>query len=105
MSLFQVAMEIARRLIRIFLRAPSTDPGAMGRRPVFGDGERFQTDPHWRDHLLFFESFNGEDGSGLGASHQTGWTALVGRLILMVESLDAQGFLSQNRRRVFYHPE
>ena len=61
--------------MRIFLR------DSAGRRPVFGDVPLFQTDPHWRDHIPFYEYFHGDDGSGLGASHQTGWTALVAELI------------------------
>ncbi len=74
-TLDQAADEIARRLVRIFLRDPA------GRRPVFGDVHLFQTDPHWRDHIPFYEYFHGDNGSGLGASHQTGWTALVAELI------------------------
>ena len=67
------------------LSAPSTAiwlPGPDGRRPVYGGIELFQADPAWRDNLLFFEYFNGDDGAGLGAMHQTGWTALVAELIL-----------------------
>ncbi|HZT58446.1 MAG TPA: hypothetical protein VFA21_07405, partial [Pyrinomonadaceae bacterium] len=75
MSLWEVAVELSRRLSRLFLR------DAGGRRPVFGGVEKFQTDPHWRDHLLFYEYFNGDDGAGLGASHQTGWTGLVAKLL------------------------
>jgi hypothetical protein len=71
MTLFEVSKEIARRLSSIFLR------GADGRRPVFGGAEKFQTDPHWRDHILFYEYFHGDNGAGLGASHQTGWTGLI----------------------------
>ncbi len=74
-TLWEVATEIARRLGRIFLR------GADGRRPVYGGTERFQRDPHWRDLILFHEYFHGDDGAGLGASHQTGWTGLVAKLI------------------------
>jgi hypothetical protein len=70
-----IAREIARRMIRIFLR------DQHGRRPVFGTVSRMQDDPHWRDHLLFYEYFHGDTGAGLGASHQTGWTALVANLI------------------------
>jgi hypothetical protein len=70
-----LAETIAERLIRIFKR------DANGRRPVFGATEKFQTDPHWRDCLLFYEHFHGDNGAGLGASHQTGWTALVANLI------------------------
>jgi hypothetical protein len=74
-TLDRAADEIARRLVRIFLR------GTDGRRPVLGDVPLFQSDPHWRDLVPFYEYFHGEDGSGLGASHQTGWTALVAELI------------------------
>ena len=76
-NLFEVAMEIAGRLTSTFTR------GADGRRPVYGGTERFQTDPHWRDHLLFFEYFHGDNGAGLGASHQTGWTASVALMLAM----------------------
>jgi hypothetical protein len=70
-----VSLELERRLTRIFLR------DEQGRRPVYGGSEKFQCDPHWRDLLLFFEYFHGDDGRGLGASHQTGWTGLVAKLI------------------------
>jgi hypothetical protein len=75
LSLDEVARELSRRLTRIFLR------GDDGRRPVFGGAEKLQSDPHWRDHLLFYEYFHGDNGAGLGASHQTGWTALAAKLI------------------------
>jgi hypothetical protein len=75
MTLFQVAEEITRRLSNIFLR------NAEGRRPVFGGVERFQSDPHWRDYLLFYEYFHGDNGAGIGASHQTGWTGLIAPLL------------------------
>jgi hypothetical protein len=71
MNLFEVSKEIADRLTRIFLRDD------RGRRPVYGGTEKFQTDPHWRDHILFYEYFHGDNGAGLGASHQTGWTGVV----------------------------
>ena len=74
-GLHGLAETIADRLIRIFKRDEN------GRRPVFGGSEKFQTDPHWRDCLLFYEHFHGDNGAGLGASHQTGWTALVANLI------------------------
>ncbi len=73
--LWDVAGELSRRLSHIFLR------GADGRRPVFGGAEKFQTDPHFRDLILFYEYFHGDNGAGLGASHQTGWTGLVAKLI------------------------
>jgi hypothetical protein len=74
-NLWQVAEDLANRHIRLFTRDPS------GRRPVFGNRRKLQEDPHWRDLLLFHEYFHGETGEGLGASHQTGWTALVASLI------------------------
>jgi hypothetical protein len=75
MALWDVAAELSRRLTHLFLREPD------GRRPVFGENELFQTDPHWRNLLLFHEYFHGDNGAGLGASHQTGWTGLVAKLI------------------------
>jgi hypothetical protein len=71
MTLFEVAQELARGFQSIFLK------DAAGRRPVFGGAKKFQTDSHWRDHLLFYEYVHGDNGAGLGASHQTGWTGLV----------------------------
>jgi hypothetical protein len=73
--LAEVAAEISQRLNRIFLR------DVTGRRPVFAGVEKFQSDPHWRDLVLFHEYFHGDTGAGLGASHQTGWTALVAKLM------------------------
>jgi hypothetical protein len=75
LSLWEVAAELGRRLSRIFLRGPD------GRRPVYGAVDKFQRDPHWRDLILFHEYFNGDDGSAVGASHQTGWTGLVAKLL------------------------
>ncbi|TWU14473.1 Mannosyl oligosaccharide glucosidase [Symmachiella macrocystis] len=77
MSLDEVAGELAQRLCNIFLRDAAQD----GRRAVFGDNDYFQTDPHWRDYVHFSEYFNGDTGAGVGASHQTGWTALVVSLL------------------------
>ena len=74
-TLWEVAAELSRRLTRIFLR------GADGRRPVYGGAEKFQRDPLWRDLILFYECFHGDNGAGLGASHQTGWTGLVAKLL------------------------
>jgi hypothetical protein len=70
-----VAAELSRRLSRIFLK------DASGRRPAFGGVERFQSDPYFRDLILFHEYFNGDDGAGIGASHQTGWTGLVVKML------------------------
>ena len=75
MTLWEVATELSHRLMRIFLRDSS------GRRPVYGGTEKFQTDPHWRDFILFHEYFHGDNGAGIGAGHQTGWTGLVAKLI------------------------
>jgi hypothetical protein len=75
MTLWEVAEELSHRLTRIFLR------GRDGRRPLYGDTEKFQTDPHWRDLILFYEYFHGDNGAGIGASHQTGWTALIAKLM------------------------
>ena len=75
-NLWDVASEISNRLIKLFLRDESS-----GRRPVYGDTDYFQFDPHWRDNILFYEYFHGDNGAGIGASHQTGWTALVAKLI------------------------
>jgi len=74
-SLWQVASELSQRLIGLFTR------DAQGRRPSHGHYEKFHSDPHWKDLVLFYEYFNGDTGAGLGASHQTGWTALVAKLI------------------------
>jgi len=77
MTLWEVASELSRRLSSIFLRQ-------NGRRAVFGGDQRFQSDPHWRDLVLFYEYFNGDTGEGLGASHQTGWTAVVAKLLQQI---------------------
>ena len=75
LTLWEISQELSRRLTRIFLRGPG------GRRPVFGANDVFNGDPHWRDCLVFHEYFHGDTGAGLGASHQTGWTALVAKLL------------------------
>jgi hypothetical protein len=75
LTLWQIASEISTRLTRIFLRDEN------GRRAVFGDNTLYQTDPHWRDYIPFYEYFHGDTGRGIGASHQTGWTALVAKLL------------------------
>jgi hypothetical protein len=84
MTLFQVAKEISDRLTRVFRR------DSEGRRPVYGGTAKFQSDPYWRDHILFYEYFHGDNGAGLGASHQTGWTGLVARLIQLFGTLDSE---------------
>lgn len=75
LNLWEVAAELSKRLTRLFLR------DATGRRPIYGGTEKFQRDPHWQDLLLFHEYFHGDNGAGIGASHQTGWTALVAKLL------------------------
>jgi hypothetical protein len=75
MTLGDVAAELSRRMSRIFLRDDD------GQRPVFGGIDMFQQDPHWRDLILFHEYFHGDNGAGIGASHQTGWTALIAKLL------------------------
>jgi len=87
MNLFEVAQELNRRIGNIFLA------DHKGTRPVFGGTKKFQTDPHWRDYVLFYEYFHGDNGAGLGASHQTGWTGVVARLLQIHASLDAKNFL------------
>jgi hypothetical protein len=85
MTLYQVADEISRRLSSIFLRND-------GRRPVFGGIDKFQNDPHWRDLVLFHEYFHGDNGAGVGASHQTGWTGVVARLMHLFAVTSAHEF-------------
>jgi hypothetical protein len=92
MNLFEVSREIETRLARIFLR------DAEGRRPVFGGTTKFQTDPHWRDCILFYEYFHGDNGAGLGASHQTGWTGLIARLIQLYGLVDQHKLLEGGLR-------
>ncbi|HET9351987.1 MAG TPA: glucosidase, partial [Burkholderiales bacterium] len=88
MTLFEVAREISRRLAAIFLK------DATGRRPVYGGSAKFQKDPHWRDHILFYEYFHGDNGAGLGASHQTGWTGVVARLLDLFGRVQASDALA-----------
>jgi len=95
MNLFEVAKEISDRLSRIFLR------DEHGRRPVYGGLEKFQTDPHWRDLILFHEYFHGDNGAGLGASHQTGWTGAVAKLIQLFGMMDAKTALKGGKLAAF----
>ena len=94
MTLFEVARDLADRLVAIFL------PGADGGRPVHGGTTRFRDDPHWRDLVLFYEYFHGDNGAGLGASHQTGWTGVVARLIQLFGHLDPAELLEHGGRPV-----
>jgi hypothetical protein len=82
--LYEVAQEISSRLSNIFLRNKD------GNRPVYGGTEKFQRDPHWRDYILFYEYFHGDNGAGLGASHQTGWTGVIARMMHMFATTDAE---------------
>jgi hypothetical protein len=95
MTLFEVAHEIVRRLAGTFLR------DANGNRPVYGGSRKFQEDPHWRDLILFYEYFHGDNGAGVGASHQTGWTGLVAPLLDLFGRLDAKSVLEMERGRIF----
>jgi Glycosyl hydrolase family 63 C-terminal domain len=95
MNLFEVAREIAERLERMFLR------DAAGSRPVYGGSEKFQTDPHWRDFILFYEYFHGDNGAGLGASHQTGWTGLVAKAMQLFGSMDPERALALGKTAGF----
>jgi hypothetical protein len=88
MTLFEVAKELSRRLCATFLRAPD------GRRPVYGGTRKFQEDPHWRDLILFYEYFHGDNGAGIGASHQTGWTGAVAKLLQAFAVLTPERVLS-----------
>jgi hypothetical protein len=95
MNLFEVSKEIADRLSRIFLR------NKKGKRPVYGGTEKFQADPHWRDHILFYEYFHGDNGAGLGASHQTGWTGVVAKIIQLYGLLDPKRLLEAGKEGWF----
>jgi hypothetical protein len=87
MNLYQIAEEISRRLASIFLRDNA------GRRPVYGDSRKFQEDPYWRDYILFYEYFHGDNGAGLGASHQTGWTGIIARAMHLFATTTAEQVL------------
>jgi hypothetical protein len=94
MTLFEVAREISRRLSNIFLR------DASGRRAVYGGSARFQEDPHWRDLILFYEYFHGDNGAGLGASHQTGWTGVIARLLDLFGRVQAADALATPKQKL-----
>jgi hypothetical protein len=95
MTLYQVGEEISRRLANIFLKDEN------GRRPVYGGAQKFQEDPHWRDHVLFYEYFHGDNGAGLGASHQTGWTGVVARLMHLFATTTGAQMLEGGRAAAF----
>jgi hypothetical protein len=92
MTLYQVAEEIGRRLSNIFLQ------DSTGRRPVYGGARKFQEDPHWRDYVLFYEYFHGDNGAGLGASHQTGWTGVVARIMHLFATLTPEQVLAGGKK-------
>jgi len=94
LTLFEVAKEIANRLSKIFLRDEN------GRRPVYGGSKKFQDDPHWRDYILFYEYFHGDNGAGLGASHQTGWTGLIARSLDLFARLTPEAALVTPQRAI-----
>jgi hypothetical protein len=95
MNLFEVSKEIADRLTSIFTR------DGQGRRPVYGGSEKFQTDPYWRDNILFYEYFHGDNGAGLGASHQTGWTGVIAKIIQLYGNLDPGTVLEMGKKAGF----
>jgi hypothetical protein len=95
MNLFRVAEEIVRRLTHIFLRTEA------GKRPVYGGTRRFQDDPHWRENILFYEYFHGDNGAGLGASHQTGWTGIIATLMRFFATVNPEHYLAGGRYVVF----
>ncbi len=97
MNLFEVSQELANRLESIFL------PDEHGFRPVYGGTLKFQTDPYWRDNILFYEYFHGDNGAGLGASHQTGWTGLVARMIQLYGHMDAKTLLKDGRETAIFY--
>jgi hypothetical protein len=92
MNLYQVAEELSRRLTSIFFRDKE------GRRPVYGETAKFQQNPHWRDHLLFYEYFHGDNGAGLGASHQTGWTGIIARAMHLFATTTPEQALQLGKR-------
>jgi hypothetical protein len=89
MTLFEVAAEISNRLAKIFVRDEN------GQRPVYGGTKKFQEDPYWKDYILFYEYFHGDNGAGLGASHQTGWTGLIARILDLHARLDPDALLKR----------
>jgi hypothetical protein len=95
MNLYQVAEEIGRRLSNMFLK------NSAGQRPVFGGAQKFQDDPHWRDFPLFYEYFHGDNGAGLGASHQTGWTGVIARIMHLFATMSGEKILQGGKSTYF----
>jgi hypothetical protein len=98
LNLFEVSRELGRRLLATFVR------DAEGRRPVYGGTEKFQSDPHWRDLILFYEYFHGDNGAGVGASHQTGWTGLVSLVIWLLGAVSGHDVLREGVRGAAIKP-
>jgi len=99
MNLYQIAEEIAHRLGNIFLRDKD------GKRPVHGGTAKFQDDPHWRDYLQFYEYFHGDNGAGLGANHQTGWTGIIAGLLRIFASVTPEHVLEEGKMGYFEKPQ
>jgi hypothetical protein len=99
MNLYQVAEEIGRRLANMFLKDKD------GRRPIYGGTRKFQEDPHWRDLVLFYEYFHGDNGAGLGASHQTGWTGVIARIMHLFATTRAEQALGLGKKAAFVETE
>ncbi len=95
MNLYQVAQEISRRLANIFLKDKD------GRRPVYGGTQQFQEDPNWREYLQFFEYFQGDNGAGLGASHQTGWTGIIARMMHLFATMTPEAIAQKGKKAYF----
>ncbi|WP_406693950.1 glucosidase [Singulisphaera sp. Ch08] len=95
MTLYQVAEELSRRLSALYLKDPD------GRRPVYGGSRKFQEDPCWSDHMLFYEYFHGDNGAGLGASHQTGWTGVLARLMHLFATVTPEEALAGGKASYF----
>jgi hypothetical protein len=91
-TLHEIELEIGRRLSSIFLK------NEEGSRPVYGGSETFRKNPDWQDHILFYEYFNGDDGAGIGASHQTGWTGLIATILAIQTSLTSEAVLEGGMR-------
>jgi hypothetical protein len=99
MNLYQVAEEIAQRMVSIFSK------DSHGHRPVYGGSRKFQEDPHWRDLLLFYEYFHGDNGAGIGANHQTGWTGIVARIMHMFATTTAQQVIALGQKATIVETE
>lgn len=98
MTLYQVAEEIGRRLAAMFIK------DGKGNRPVYGGSRKFQEDPHWRDLILFYEYFHGDNGAGLGASHQTGWTGVIARIMHLFATTTPEKVLQFGRQAAIHDP-